>query len=179
MLTGEAAVDQGGGKRACYDAPMPCAGGRPTPVLALLALGLLLIPVQCAKGLHSIFVAASSPAGAAAVEAHRRHAEHAAHDAGSNSSHKGGTVDGSTAPVQPKPRTPLVPASSVRSAIPERSSPAPVRSAMADHPYTIALSRAVSTVGPPITHVAPLMSAPLAPDAIVVAPEPPPPRDRR
>lgn len=156
---------------------MPCLGGRPIPVLALLALGLLLILVQCTKGLHSIFVAAGSPSvAAAAAETHHRHAERVGHGAGSMTSHGDEALDGTTAPAPPMQRTLPVPASSVRSSVPERSTPAPVRSILADHPYTIALSRAVSTVGPPITHIAPLASTPLAPDAIALAPEPPPPR---
>lgn len=150
--------------------PMRARIGRPTPALVLIALGLMLVPVQCSVGLHSIFVAATSPAAGSPVdESHQQHA------ANHHASHASDAPDGSTTrPIAPWP--PLTLAEPVGSSASEQRPPSPVTSATIDHPYTVALGRVVSGVDTLSAHLPVLIVITLAPDALAIAPELPPPR---
>jgi len=150
--------------------------GRLTPVLVLATLGLLLVPVQCAQGVHSIFVPAITPAFAAPVD--QPHHQHAAHPVDHHAAGMGEVRDGPTTLALSTPRMtfPFSLAAPVRTSAPERSTPSPVQSAMIDHPYTAAMSRSIPSVDPLSMHLRPLVITPLAPDAIGLAPDHPPPR---
>ena len=139
---------------------MAVRSGRQTGTLALSVLGLVLVPVQCSLGLHSIFVAATVLAAASpAHDVRHQHADnhHAAHSSDS-------------------PDGPVTRAEQGRSSAPEQSTPSPLKSATVDHPYTVALSR----FGPSVDlldALLPLLSVTTpAPDGMAIAPELPPPR---
>lgn len=58
----------------------------------------------------------------------------------------------------------------------KRSTLAPATSAVADHPSTIAMNRGNAALDPPAGRLAPFATMPLAPEAMAVPPDSPPPR---
>lgn len=144
--------------------------GFQTSTLGLIVLGLTLIPVQCSLGLHSIFVAAPSPV--AAAPAHETHQQHAAGHHGSQADDA--PADPMSPSVQAQPRVML--AGQARAPASEQSTPSPVPTATVDHPYTVALGRVIPGVDLLEVHLRPLILTTLAPDAMAIAPDPPPPR---
>lgn len=128
--------------------------GRQHFALVLLVLGLLLVPVQCSLGLHSIFIASSSLIAATPVAETPHH-----HSA-----------DQHAPPASDAPDGP-------RSSASEQRSPSPVTSMIVDHLYTVALSRFVASVGSIATSLPLVIGMPPVPDAVSVTPESPPPRD--
>lgn len=133
---------------------------RRTFTLALIVVGLLLVPVQCSLGLHSIFVAAT--VFAAASPPHEPEHQHAANH------HAAHASDGPDGPVTGFEHG--------RTSASEQSTPSPVKSATVDHPYTIALSRVVPNVEQIHSRLPLLGVTTLAPDGMAIAPELPPPR---
>lgn len=128
--------------------------GRQRFALVLLVLGLLLVPVQCSLGLHSIFIASSSLVAAAPMPEtpHRHPADHHA-------------LRASDAPDGP------------RSSAPEQRTPSPITPVIVDHPYTVALSRFVTGVDLITASLPLVIGMTPAPDAVSVTPEIPPPRE--
>lgn len=125
--------------------------------LVLLVLGLLLVPVQCSVGLHSIFTASSSLVVATPVPEtpHQLASDHdAAHDRDASDASDG-----------------------LRSSAPEQRTPVPITSLLVDHPYSVAISRFVASVDFLTAHLPLVIVMMLTPDAVSVAPEPPPPRE--
>lgn len=122
--------------------------------LVLLVLGLLLVPVQCSLGLHSIFIASPSLiAGTPMPESQHWHpADH----------HAPRASDASDSP---------------RSSASEQRTPSPITSVIVDHMYTVALSRFVASVGSIATSLPLVIGIPQVPDAMSVTPESPPPRE--
>lgn len=128
--------------------------GRQRFALVLLVLGLLLVPVQCSLGLHSIFIASPSLIAVNPMpeSQHRHPADH----------HAPRASDASDGP---------------RSSASEQRTPSPITSVIVDHMYTVALSRFVTSVGSIATSLPLVIGIPPVPDAMSVTPESPPPRE--